>query len=320
MVVVGTFGLVMVPVPLMMDQLPVALPTGVLPVTVTWGLFEQTLWSAPALAGCALPSNRLIVTWSVVGAPHGPLFTLHWKTFVPTPRPVIEVDEDPGAVIVPAPLTNVHVPVAGKITLLPAIFTVVTGVHVFWSGPAFAVGLFASYTRTTTWSVEVPHEPLFTAHWKTFCPTGRLVIDVKGEFTAVIVPPPLITDHWPVATPTGGLAPIDTLVVVEQMLWSAPALAVGALLLKTLIVTSSTVVPFAHGPLLTVQRNTFAPTPSPVIVVVGEPGVVMVPAPLMVVQAPVAGKINELPAMVAVVVGVQRFWSGPAFATGLFAS
>ena len=149
--------------------------------------------------------------------------------------------------------------------------------------------------------------PLFTAHWKMFWPTGRLVMEVNGEFGAEIVPPPLITDHWPVATPTGGLAPIDTLVVVEQMLWSAPALAVGALLLNTLIVTSSTVVPFAQGPLLTVQRNTFAPMPNPVIVVMGDPGVAMVPLPLMVVHVPVAGKMSELPAMVAVVVGVQRF-------------
>ena len=56
MVVVGEFGLVMLPVPEIMDQVPVALPAGVLPVTVTCGLFEQMLWSAPALAGCALPS------------------------------------------------------------------------------------------------------------------------------------------------------------------------------------------------------------------------------------------------------------------------
>ena len=144
MVVVVAFALVMVPVPVVMDQLPVALPIGALPVTVTCGLSEQTLWSAPALAGCALPSKRLIVTWSVVGAQPGPLSTLNWKTFVPTPRPVIEVDDDPGAVIVPLPLTNVHVTVAGKITLLPAMFTVVTGVHVFWSGPALATGLLAS--------------------------------------------------------------------------------------------------------------------------------------------------------------------------------
>lgn len=60
--------------------------------------------------------------------------------------------------------------------------------------------------------------PLFTDHWKMFCPTGRLVIAVNGEFTAEMVPPPLITDHKPVATPTGGLAPMSTLVVVEQML------------------------------------------------------------------------------------------------------
>ena len=44
---------------------------------------------------------------------------------------VIDVVDDPGVVMVPLPLTSVHVPVAGKVTALPDMFTVFIGVHVF---------------------------------------------------------------------------------------------------------------------------------------------------------------------------------------------
>ena len=129
MVVVVEFGFVMVPVPAVMDQMPVAVPTGALPVTVTTGLVEHTLWSAPALAGCAFWSKILMVTRSFVEGPHGPLLTVHWKVLAPMPNPVIEVTGEFGETMVPLPLTNVHTPVAGKITLLPAMVAVVNGVH-----------------------------------------------------------------------------------------------------------------------------------------------------------------------------------------------
>ena len=43
----------------------------------------------------------------------GPLLTVHWKVFTPTPMPVIVVVGLPGVVMIPLPFTNVHVPVAG---------------------------------------------------------------------------------------------------------------------------------------------------------------------------------------------------------------
>ncbi len=143
-VVVVLFGLVMVPVPLTMLQVPVAAPTGAFPVTVTTGLVEHTLWSGPAAAACAFWSKMVTATWSVVGAPHGPLFTVHWNTFVPIPRLVMVVVGEPGLVMVPLPLTNVQVPVAGNVTALPAMVAVVNGVQALWSGPAFATGWFGS--------------------------------------------------------------------------------------------------------------------------------------------------------------------------------
>lgn len=75
--------------------------------------------------------------------------------------------------------------------------------------------------------------------------------------------------------------------------------------MKTSIVTSSNVTG-PQGPLFTVQRNTLVPTAKPVIVVVGEDGLVIVPVPLVRVQVPVAGKINELPAMVVELAGEHK--------------
>jgi len=63
--------------------------------------------------------------------------------------------------------------------------------------------------------------------------------------------------------------------------------------------------------LLIVQTNVFAPTDSPVIPEVGEPGVVTVALPAMTVHALVPITAG-FPASVAVV--EQTSWSGPAFA------
>ncbi len=55
-----------------------------------------------------------------------------------------------------------------------------------------------------------------------------------------------------------------------------------------------------HGELVMVHSKTFAPTPKPVTPDVGDDGVVMVPAPLTKVHAPVP-TVAVLPASVAVV-------------------
>lgn len=49
---------------------------------------------------------------------------VHTNTFAPAPTDVIVVVADPGVVIVPAPLTNVHVPVPA-VGVFPAIVKVV---------------------------------------------------------------------------------------------------------------------------------------------------------------------------------------------------
>ncbi len=55
-----------------------------------------------------------------------------------------------------------------------------------------------------------------------------------------------------------------------------------------------------QGPLLIVQRNVTVPTPSPVTVVVGELGVVIVAVPLTRDHDPVPGGAGTFPARVAV--------------------
>lgn len=70
--------------------------------------------------------------------PQGPFVTVHWKVFVPTGSPVMEVVGEVGAVIVPPPLTNVHVPLAGVGAALAFIVTLLAGVQIDWSGPALA--------------------------------------------------------------------------------------------------------------------------------------------------------------------------------------
>lgn len=69
-----------------------------------------------------LTSYTKTLTWSLVD-PHGPLFTLHWNTFWPTPSPVIVVKGEVGAVIVPWPLMRIHDPVPGATAGLAAIDT-----------------------------------------------------------------------------------------------------------------------------------------------------------------------------------------------------
>ena len=56
------------------------------------------------------PPVLVIVTVEDV-AGQGGLVIVHWKTFVPKPKPVTPDVGDVGVVIVPAPLTSVHRPV-----------------------------------------------------------------------------------------------------------------------------------------------------------------------------------------------------------------
>ena len=66
----------------------------------------------------------LVIVTSSKLAVHGAFDIVHRKTFAPTPSPVTPEVGLVGVVIVPAPLTNVHVPVP-TVAVLPASVAVV---------------------------------------------------------------------------------------------------------------------------------------------------------------------------------------------------
>ena len=65
----------------------------------------------------------------VSGSAQGPFCTVQANTFTPTGRPVMLVFGSLGSVMVPPPLTRVHVPKAGTVTALPCMVVLVFGVH-----------------------------------------------------------------------------------------------------------------------------------------------------------------------------------------------
>lgn len=65
-----------------------------------------------------------------------------------------------------------------------------------------------------------------------------------------------------------------------------------------MFVSVTVLVEFGQGGFEIVHINTFAPAPNPVTVVVGDPGVVIVPVPLTNVQVPVP-VVGAFPASVA---------------------
>ena len=101
--------------------------------------------------------------------------------------------------------------------------------------------------------------------------------------------------------------------VLTQMVWSAPAFE--AVVPGVAVITTSSVVA-VQGALLMVQRKVYAPAVvMPVMPLVAELGVVIVgvTGPLMKLHAPVP-VVAVLPAMVAVPLVAQMFWSAPALA------
>ena len=91
------------------------------------------------MAATAFASNTVMVIWSVLGAPHGPLLMDHCSMTVPGPRPVTPVLGDPGVVIVAVPLTTDQLPVVGASGVFAASVAMPGTLHTLWSGPAFAV-------------------------------------------------------------------------------------------------------------------------------------------------------------------------------------
>ena len=181
--------------------------------------------------------------------------------------------------------------------------------HKFWSAPALATGAGAVFVKIIS-SKVVGHVPLPTVQRNVaLVPAATPVIVVVADVLLVITALPLCTVHTPLPT-NGTVAFIVKVLVLHWSMRATPASAVlGVASLVRL--TSSNVLP--QTPLLIVQRTTVVAV-TPVIVLVGEDGVVTVPVPLWIVHAPVPGAA-ALPANVKLLV-LHKFWSGPAIAEG----
>ena len=172
----------------------------------------------------------MITTWSVVIPPeHGPLLTVQANTLAPRPNPVMPEAGSFGEVIVPLPLTNVQVPVDGKVGTLPCRVAVNGGAHNCWSGPALATGLFGSKTTMFTSSCVLAgvHGPLLIVQRNVLTPTPRPVTWLFGAVGETRVPLPATRVHWPEAGAGAALPARVVLVWGAHNCWSAPAFAAG---------------------------------------------------------------------------------------------
>lgn len=131
----------------------------------------------------------------------------------PTASPVICVVGEFGDTIVPLPLINVQVPVAGGIRLLPLSVAVKVGVHSSWLGPASAIGFAALKTviETSSCVTGLAQGPLVNVQRKVFTPTDSPLTTVPGLLALAKVPVPLTKVQTPVA---GNTALLPTSVVL----------------------------------------------------------------------------------------------------------
>src|ERR1051325_3976428 len=266
---------------------PTPVPAGAaLPASVV--VVEQTVSSGPAFALVGA-SSRVITTVSLDEGQLA-LVIVQTNALAPTESPVTPEVGSPGVVTLALPVITVHTPVPTD-AVLPARAVFVE--QTVSSGPAFALVGDASRVITTV-SVDEGQLALLIVQTNVFAPTERPVTAEVGLPGVVTLALPAITVHTPVPT-VGAL--LARAAVVEQTVWSGPALAVVGAASRVMTTVS---LEDPHEPLLTVHLKRFGPTPRAVTVDVGLPGVVIVPEPLTRLQVPVPTE-GVFPARVAVV-------------------
>lgn len=105
--VVGESEFVIVPEPLISDQVPTP-AVGVLAANVVDGVLMQSVWLGPALATLGTAFTTMLTDEEDDG--QTPLEVVHSKTLVPVPNAVMPVVGESELVMLPAPESNVHVP------------------------------------------------------------------------------------------------------------------------------------------------------------------------------------------------------------------
>ena len=160
-----------------------------------------------------------------------------------------------------------------------------------WLLPAFAIDgtLFTKIDIVEELGAQGAFEMV---HSKIFVPNPKPVTEVVGESEFVMVPLPEINVHTPI--PTVGVFAVIIVVLDEiQSVWLLPVFAIDG--------TSFTIIDIvdelgAQGAFEIVQTKTFVPNPNPVILVLGEFGLIIVPLPEISVHNPVptAGEFADM--------------------------
>jgi hypothetical protein len=209
---------------------------------------------------------------------------------------VIVVNGFVGTEIVPpaGPEIFVQVPVPTT-AVLPAI--VVVAAQIVWSGPAAAT-VGAAFIVIVTSSADEVHGALaIVQRITTEAPAIPVNVEV-GELALVIVAVPETTDQVPV--PITAVLPARV-VVVPQIVWSVPALAVVGAGLTVKVMSS---VVGVQIPLETVHLNTTEGPAIPVTLEVAREGVVTVAVPETTdhTPVPIAGAVAARVVVVAHIV------------------
>lgn len=133
--VVADKEFVITPVPETKVHAPVPI-VGVLAFIVVVGDEMQSVCEEPAFEDVGV----LFTTIDIVDeeAAHGAFEMVHWKIFVPNPKPVIDVVGERELVIVPLPETKVQTPVP-TVAAFAAINVFGLVIHNVWLVPALAI-------------------------------------------------------------------------------------------------------------------------------------------------------------------------------------
>ena len=189
-VVLGLEGVVMFAEPLNTAHRPVPAAGG-LPAKVV--LESQMDWLGPAAAGVGAAA-RMMTTVSVTGV-HTPLLTDQIKVLAPMPKLLTVVLGLLGVRMVPEPPSSDQAPVP---TVGVTAVRVTELEQIFWSGPA--LGALGAVLRVmTTVLLEGAQGPLVMVHCKVAeVPTGIPVTVLVGELGLVMLAVPLTTVQVPV--------------------------------------------------------------------------------------------------------------------------
>lgn len=157
--------------------------------------------------------------------------------------------------------------------------------------------------------IEGAQGELEMVHAKTFVPIPNPLTGLVADKEFEITPVPETKVQTPLPT-NGTFADIVAVGTLKQIVWLGPAFEIvgsGFTYMATVDVEE------AHGGLLIVHAKMFVPNPNPVMLVVGERELVIVPLPDSKDHVPTP-TLAELAAIIVFGLEMQIVWLEPAFA------